>query len=260
MSSPGNAAAPESSSAAGSAAATCVSTAPLPPPSSAACEGRAARLAAAFAELPAPRAFGHEVAPGLLLANLHALRDVHWLAAVRAEAVIVVAAELGAAGGPHEVLPALRARAEPPLAAVHFYPVEEARADHSSGGGGGGGGSARRLGVTAAYTAALRRQLVEAADAAAAHLAAGRRTVVACRYGYNRSASAVLCLLMRHRALPLLYGLEALRAVRAKVYPNIETYAALLEVEAEALGGNSLTEEELLLHHAWAPARRAAVA
>jgi len=111
-------------------------------------------------------------------------------------------------------------------------------------------------GVTAAYTAALRAQLEAAADAAAGHLAAGRRVVVVCKYGANRSASAVLALLARHRGLPMADGLSMLRRARPKVYPNIETWPALLAIEAASLGACSLTEEELLEHHAWSPRRR----
>lgn len=211
-------------------------------------------LSRLFAQQTMPKGYGHEVSPGLFLANVHALRDESWLSSpsVRADAVIVVAAELGAPGGVYEVLTSLRARAPP--VAVEFIPMEEATAEASAGGA--AAGAPRRLGVSEAYAAALRRQLVAAADVAAAHLAAGRRVVVACRFGCNRSASTVLTLFARHRGTPMLDGLAALRAVRPKVYPNIETWPALLEIEVQARGATSISEQELLDFHAWAPARR----
>ena len=200
----------------------------------------------------------------MYLANVHALREDGggwaWLARAGAEAA--GAAEAGAESAPPLAgvicaaeLAAEAASLPPWLAQVTFVPMEEADARAS---GEPGEQPLLALGVTAAYAQALRGQLEAAADAAAGHLAAGRRVVVACRYGANRSASTVLALLARHRATPLADGLAALRAARPKVYPNIETWPALLAIEADALGAASLTEEELLAHHAWAPHRRAA--
>ena len=112
------------------------------------------------------------------------------------------------------------------------------------------------FGVPPDYSAALAAQLAEAADLAHAHWAAGRRVVVCCKFGYNRSASTVLALLARHRGEPLAAGLAQLRAARPKVYPNIETWPSLLAIEAAAGLSRSVSEAELLAHHSWAPGRR----
>lgn len=218
---------------------------------SGAAASRAALLADLFADKPMPRAFGHEVRARLLLANVHALRDADWLARVRADVVVVCAAELAAE------LPALRARA-PPLLDVIFEPMEEADARCAGAGAVAGSDDPAAsellpLGVTRAYAGALRAQLERAADAAHAAHAQGRVVVVACKYGCNRSASTLLALLARHHGVPMAEGLAQLRAARPRVYPNIETWPSLLAIEAAALGRASLTEEELLAHHGWSP-------
>jgi hypothetical protein len=233
--------------------------------SSASTDARAALLADLFSEKPMARAFGHEVYPGLFLANAHALSESgggwQWLRAVaRADAVVVVAAELADAA---RALPAS-------LRPLHVGMEEaDARACAAGAGAAGDGGAALLpLGVTRAYAAALRAQLEAAADAAAAHLRDGRRVVVACKYGANRSASAVLALLARHERVPLLDGLQRLRAARPKVYPNIETWTSLLAIEAAAAAAGALpagaapsvSEEELLRWHTWSPRNLAAAA
>jgi len=235
--------------------------------SSASTDTRAALLADLFSEKPMARAFGHEVYPGLFLANAHALSESgggwQWLrAAARADAVVVVAAELADAAR------ALPASLRPLHVGMEEADARACAAGAGAAGDGDGGGAVLPLGVTRAYAAALRAQLEAAADAAAAHLRDGRRVVVACKYGANRSASAVLALLARHERVPLLDGLQRLRAARPKVYPNIETWTSLLAIEAAAAAAGALpagaapsvSEEELLHWHSWSPRNLAAAA
>ena len=210
-------------------------------------------LAGLFSEREMARGLvGHEVAaelaPGLFVANRRALEPpCAWLrsASVRADVVVTCAAEL-------EREHAGLAVAAPFLRRAHFVGMVEADARLADA----TGADAARFGVTAEYSAALAVQLAEAADLAQGHLAEGRRVVVACKFGANRSASAALALLARHRGVPLAAGLELLRAARCKVYPNIETWPSLLAIERAALGRNSLSERELLSFHTWAPAPR----
>ena len=53
-------------------------------------------------------------------------------------------------------------------------------------------------------------------------------------------------------------AVRELRAVRAKVYPNVETWSSLLAIERAALCSTSVSESELLRHHSWAPKNLAA--
>jgi hypothetical protein len=211
---------------------------------------RNARLAELFRENEdSARCFGHEVYPSLLLANRHALSGagLAWLAdEARADAVVVCAAELAGAAA------SLRASTN---LAVSLVEIEEYDAIK---------GSAEGL---EGYTTRLRAQLLEAAGLARAQLEAGKRVVVACKYGYNRSASVVLALLATGvgagAGAPLLEILERLRLVRKKVYPNFESWPALLAIERDAgalqedgPGGGALSLDELERFHAWSPRNR----
>jgi protein-tyrosine phosphatase len=115
--------------------------------------------------------------------------------------------------------------------------------------------------TTDSYTSTLEAQLREAAAIIHSHVSLGRKIVVACKYGYNRSASSVLSYLVLYKETSLIIGLETLRKARPKVYPNIETWPSLLRIEessclnnnSSTLGSGRITMEEILTYHAWSP-------
>jgi protein-tyrosine phosphatase len=211
---------------------------------------RNARLAGLFHENEdSARSFGHEVCPSLFLANRHALAGagLAWLAdEARADAVVICAAELAGAAA------SLRASAIGGRLAVSLVEIDEYDVAKGSLEG---------------YTARLRAQLLEAAGLARAQLEAGKRVVIACKYGYNRSASVALALLSTGvgagAGAPLLESLERLRVARPKVYPNFESWPALLVIERESgalqedgPAGGALSLDELERFHAWSPRNR----
>lgn len=190
-------------------------------------------------------AFGHEVVPGLFLANRHALvvggEGELWLKeVVRADAILCCAKEIT-----ENVTTLSNSEFGKKLSGgVSLVPMEEADL------------------TTDSYTSTLEAQLREAAAIIHSHVSLGRRIVVACKYGYNRSASSVLSYLVLFKETSLINGLETLRRSRPKVYPNIETWPSLLRIEESSClnnnsstqgSGSSVTMEEILEYHAWSP-------
>lgn len=188
-----------------------------------------------FKDLPMERTFGHEVHPNIFLANVHALRHDEWLDKIAVDAIIVCAAELA----PEVEILHKKEKL------LHFIPIVEATANDSLGN--------LKLGVTQEYAENLQAQLILGADSIANHVAENRRIVVACKYGFNRSASVVLSYLMKYKKITLINGLQQLRSVRPRVYPNIETYHSLLNIERDSFISSSITEDELLEYHLWSP-------
>ena len=190
-------------------------------------------------------AFGHEVVPGLFLANRHALvvggEGELWLKeVVSADAILCCAKEIS-----ENVTTLSNSEFGKKLSGgVSLVPMEEADL------------------TTDSYTSTLESQLREAAAIIHSHVSLGRRIVVACKYGYNRSASSVLSYLVLFKETSLINGLETLRRSRPKVYPNIETWPSLLRIEESSClnnnsstqgSGSSVTMEEILEYHAWSP-------
>jgi len=214
---------------------------------------RDARLTRVFTEnKDKTLSYGHEVLPGLFLANRHSLvfgtdSDDTWLRTIKADAVVCCAKELT------EDVTALRNSEFGKLIDISLVPMEEADMKKLKDG---------MESLAESYTKRLEEQLREAADIILSHMSLGRRVVVACKYGYNRSASAVLSYLVLYQSTSLLDGLEKLRLSRPKVYPNVETWPSLLRIEessnpqgsgADALTSPSLTMDEILTYHAWSP-------
>jgi len=216
---------------------------------------RSSRLLSLFAEnKDKSLLFGHEIVPGLYLANKHALilggEGEKWLRNASANAVICCAAELG-----NEVMTLKDSELGKSLAGgVSFIPMEEAdiRKLHYS------------IEDPNPYTVNLENKLREAAAVINDNLTLGRRVIVACKYGYNRSASSVLAYFVLHRSMNLIDGLELIRSVRTKVYPNFETWPSLLKIEKSMVVSNgesatmspSLEWEDIMTYHSWSPRNR----
>jgi len=115
--------------------------------------------------------------------------------------------------------------------------------------------------VYSVYSVRLENQLREAAALINDNLSLGKRVIVACKYGYNRSASSVLAYFVLYRSMNLIDGLELIRTARPKVYPNFETWPSLLQIEkskcvnstGEATMSPSLELEDIIKYHAWSP-------
>ena len=215
---------------------------------------RSSRLLSLFVEnKDKSLSFGHEIIPGLYLANKHALilggEGEKWLRNTSTNAVICCAAEII-----NDVMTLKDSELGKNLAGgVTFIPMEEA--------------DIRKIQYSiedSAYTVNLENQLREAAALINDNLTLGRRVIVACKYGYNRSASSVLAYFVLYRSMNLIDGLELIRSVRTKVYPNFETWPALLSIEKSMIVSNgesaavspSLQWEDIMAYHAWSPKNR----
>lgn len=200
-------------------------------------------LVAAFAEKQMERAIGHEVHENIFIGNRHALTGLVWLLSTANITFVLNCAE--------EVNWAVPSSASDRVEYRKIGMIE-ARYDKHKG--------SSDFGVTEQETTDLKNWLWSAADTIHGAVSAGHRVLVNCKFGYNRSASSVLVYLLRFHATPVLQGLVKLRAARPKIYPNLETWPALLALEKQVLGFNSISEAEVLEWHLWAPKVRAAVA
>ena len=70
--------------------------------------------------------------------------------------------------------------------------------------------------------------------------------LVHCVAGVSRSSSVALGFLMKHRGFSFVDALQLVKSKRPAAYPNPAFTAALLEIEYDVRGANSLSPAEVL--------------